>query len=142
MFCMHRLTLAAVLLVPSVAGAQATTPRKPAPARAATPDPWAALLRPTTHVPTPTTAAITAADLRTRLFIFAADWMGGRFLGTRGNFMGVEYIASEVKRFGLLPAGQDGTFFQTVPVDQRVFDNESRLSVDGTTLVPWTDYIP
>ncbi|MGH7524036.1 MAG: M28 family metallopeptidase, partial [Gemmatimonadales bacterium] len=119
-----------------------TTPRKPAPARAATPDPWAALLRPTTHVPTPTTAAITAADLRTRLFIFAADSMGGRFLGTPGNFMGVEYIASEVKRFGLLPAGQDGTFFQTVPVDQRVFDNESRLSVDGTTLVPWTDYIP
>ena len=138
MFPTRRAVLAAALILPSLAAAQATkpVPRKPAA------DPWAALLRPTVHVPTPTTAAITVADLRTRLFIFADDSMGGRLLGTPGNFRGVEYIASEVQRFGLLPAGQDGTFFQTVPVDQRVFDDGSTISVDGTALVPWVDFYP
>jgi len=141
MFRAHRLVLAVVLLVPSLAGAQVVTPAK---AAARAPDPWGVLLRPTTHVPTPTTAAITAADLRTRLFIYADDSLQGRRTGTIGNFKAVEYIASEAKRIGLQPAGQDGTYFQAVhvPLDQRTFDSTTTISVDGTPLVPWTDYLP
>ena len=133
----HRVALFSALLVPSILAAQTPKP-------AAAPDPWAVLLRPTTHVPTPTTAAITAADLRTRLFIYADDSMQGRRTGTMGNFTAVEYIASEAKRIGLQPAGQDGTFFQTVhvPLDRRTFDSTVTISVDGTPLVPWTDYLP
>ena len=48
-----------------------------------------------------TTAAITAADLRTRLFLIADDSMGGREPGSTGNFKAAEYIASEFKRLGL-----------------------------------------
>ena len=142
MFRAPRLILAAVLLVPSLAGAQAATATK-ARGRPA-PDPWGVLLRPTTHVPTPTTSAITAADLRTRLFIYADDSLQGRRTGTMGNFKAVEYIASEAKRIGLQPAGQDGTYFQTVhvPLDRRTFDSTTTISVDGTPLVPWTDYLP
>ena len=135
----HRFALAAALLVPSILAAQAG---KPAAARP--PDPWAVLLRPTSHTPTPTTSAITAADLRTRLFVLADDSMQGRRTGTIGNVKGVEYIASEAKRFGLEPAGQDGTFFQTVhiPVETRVFDSTVTIGVDGTPLLPWTDFLP
>ena len=133
-----RLLLVASLLIPAAAGAQV---KKPTPKAA---DPWAALLLPTKHTPTPTTAAITAADLRTRLFIFSDDSMMGRFAGSPGNVKGVEYIAGEAKRFGLLPAGQDGTFFQTVhvPLDNRTFDESSTISVDGKALVPWIDFLP
>src|SRR5579862_5427911 len=134
----RRLLFLSALLIPAAAAAQAKAPA----AKNAVPDPWAALLLPTQHTPTPTTAAITAADLRTRLFIFADDSMGGRLLGSPGNYKGVEYIASEVKRFGLLPAGQDATFFQPVPLDQRVFDDAATISVEGTTLVPWVDFFP
>jgi peptidase M28-like protein len=133
-----RLLVFASLLLPSVVTAQVT---KPAPKTVAA-DPWRELLRPATHRPAPTTTAITPADLRTRLFRFADDSMQGRLLGSDGNFKGVEYIASEVKRFGLLPAGVDGTFFQTVPVDQRVFDDAATISVDGQVLKPWVDFYP
>ncbi|MGH7593293.1 MAG: hypothetical protein ACRELE_05515, partial [Gemmatimonadales bacterium] len=131
-------SLAAFLLAPSILGAQAKRPPAPQP------DPWAVLLRPTTSAPTPTTTRITAADLRTRLFAFADDSMQGRRTGTIGNVKGVEYIASEVRRFGLQPAGQDGTFFQTVhvPVERRTFDSTATIAVDGVPLVPWTDYLP
>ena len=128
-----RLLILVSLILPSAAAAQATKP-----------DPWAGLLRPTTHKPTPTTAAITVADLRTRLFIFADDSMAGRSAGTEGNYKGVEYIASEARRFGLQPAGQDATFFQTVHVatDVRTFSDASSITAGQTTLAPWKDFLP
>ena len=86
------------------------------------PDPWAELSRPRTRAPQPTEAAITPADLMTRVFLFADDSMGGRILDSRGNLLGVEYIARELARLGLEPAGDSGTFFQSVPIVTRVVD--------------------
>ncbi len=77
--------------------------------------------------PAPTSTAITAADLMTRLYIFADDSMQGREAGTPGHARAVEYIARELTRLGLQPAGDSGTFFQTVPLEV------TRL-VDGTAL--------
>jgi hypothetical protein len=105
------------------------------------PPTWDVLMRPRTHTPTPTTGAITAADLRTRLFIFADDSMQGRLLATAGNVKGVEYIAGELKRMGLTPAGDNGTFFQSVDVVDRAFDAGSKLVVGTTEFAPWTDYV-
>src|SRR5579872_2489861 len=51
---------------------------------------------PRTHVPQPTTAAITAADLMTRLYIFADDSMMGRETGTQGHIKATNYIEHEV----------------------------------------------
>jgi hypothetical protein len=51
----------------------------------ALPPNWDVLLRPRTHTPAPTTPAITATDLATRLYIFADDSMQGRLLATPGN---------------------------------------------------------
>ncbi|HEY1952670.1 MAG TPA: M28 family peptidase, partial [Gemmatimonadaceae bacterium] len=94
-----------------------------------------------THTPAPTTGAITAADLRTRLYIFADDSMQGRLLATAGNVKGVEYIAGEVKKMGLIPAGDNGTFFQAVNVVDRKFDPASRLAIAGNEFAPWTDFV-
>jgi hypothetical protein len=55
---------------------------------------------PLKHAPAPTTAAITAADLMTRLYIFADDSMQGREAGTPGHVRGTEYIVRELKRSG------------------------------------------
>jgi hypothetical protein len=121
----------------STYGQAATKPQTDA----AAPPNWDVLLRPRTHVPAKTTAAISAADLATRLYIFADDSMQGRLLATEGNEKGVEYIASEVKRFGLVPMGDNGTFFQTVNVVDRTFSPDSKLTVGSTTYTPWTDYV-
>ena len=116
--------LAAAALVPALLSAQA--PKSKAPVSAGP--------LPHKRAPQPTTANITASDLMTRLYIFADDSMMGREAGTIGNVKGTDYIAAEVKRLGLLPAGEDGGYFQTIPLKTRVTDSASTLSVGGTAL--------
>ena len=73
----------------------------------------------------------------TRLYLFADDSMGGRLTGQRGQRKGVEYIASELRRFGLEPTGDNGSYFQTVPVFTREVDSTATIAAGGTTLQPW-----
>jgi hypothetical protein len=61
-----------------------------------------------------TTASITPADLKTRLYIYADDSMLGREAGTIGNYKATAYIAAEAARMGLEPAGDNGTYFQDI----------------------------
>src|ERR1035437_7369343 len=70
---------------------------------------------PPTVSPSPTMAAITVRDLQIRLYQFSDDSMQGRQVGRIGNMKGTNYIAVEVKRLGLQPAGDNGTFFQVLP---------------------------
>jgi hypothetical protein len=130
--------LIAVIVVGSSAAAQQALNPEAVPAPATN---WDVLMRPRTHVPTKTTAAITPADLTTRLYIFADDSMQGRLLATPGNVKGVEYIANEVKRMGLQAMGENGTYFQTVNLVDRSFDPASKLGTAATTFAPWTDYV-
>jgi Predicted aminopeptidases len=64
-----------------------------------------------------TVPAITASDLRTRLYIYADDSMMGRRIGTVGNEKATAYIEREVRRMGLEPAGDSGTYFQDIHPD-------------------------
>ena len=97
---------------------------------------------PLKHSPKPTTAAITAADAMTRLYIFADDSMMGRRAGDEGGLKGTAYIEREVRRLRLEPAGDNGTFFQAVPLVTRTVDTNSRLTADTESLVMGTDYFP
>jgi hypothetical protein len=117
---LFRLALFAAL-VPAAAGAQSPLPLK--------------------HTPQPTKPDITAADLMTRLYIFSDDSMLGREAGTAGNVKGTNYIAAEAKRMGLIPAGDNGTYFQTIPLKTRVFDTTSTFTVGGAPLAAYTDYV-
>ena len=97
---------------------------------------------PLKHAAAPTKTAITPADLMTRLYLYADDSMMGRAAGTEYNLKATAYIAAEVRRMGLTPAGDSGGFFQNVPIVKREFDAHSSLIVDGATLRPWDDYVP
>ena len=97
---------------------------------------------PLKHAPASTSAAITPADLMTRLYIYADDSMMGREAGTPWNLKATAYIADQVRRMGLRPAGDSGTFFQDVPLVRSVFDSTTGITADGVTLEPWKDYIP
>src|SRR5918993_1230124 len=97
---MRRSWLCAVYIVPALSACAGGTPR-------------------TAEVPAPrsaTAAAITGADLRTRISIFADDSMQGRRTGTPGNVKGNAYIAAEVRRLGLTPAGDSGGYLQRFPL--------------------------
>ena len=132
-----RLTLlSAVALVPALLGAQDAP--KPTPVPVVSP-PVSTL--PLKRAPQPTKAAISVQDLMTRLYIFADDSMMGRDAGTKGNLMGTDYLASEVKRIGLVPMGENGTYFQTLPLKDRSFDPRSSLSAGGASLAYGKEWI-
>ncbi|HEY9505212.1 MAG TPA: hypothetical protein VIQ27_04525, partial [Gemmatimonadales bacterium] len=92
--------------------------------------------------PASTSPAITAADLRARLYAFADDSMQGRRSGTPGNVKATDWIAAEARRIGLEPAGGDGGWFQTVPILRRALDTATALTVEGRTFRAWNDMIP
>src|SRR5215212_6446227 len=88
--------------------------------------------------PTPvaaTSPGITAEDLRQRLFLISDDSLMGRESGSLGDFKAADYVASEFRRLGLEPAGENGTYFQTVPLWNAAVDPLSRVSANGAALV-------
>jgi hypothetical protein len=90
-----------------------------------------------------TQPGITAADLRQRLFLIADDSMMGRETGSAGAFKASAYVAAEFRRLGLEPAGDSGTYFQTVPFWVVAIDPQSRLVTSGgATLQLVTDFLP
>ena len=114
--------LGALSIVPAQVGAQMALPLKRAPAR--------------------TQTSINTADLMSRLYLYADDSMMGRAAGTEYNLKATAYIESEVRRLKLVPAGDSGSYFQNVPLVTRGLDATSTISVEGTSLRPWDDFVP
>jgi hypothetical protein len=121
----HRtaLLVGALVLAPSVVAAQSARPL------------------PLKRRAQPTTAAITASDLMSRLYVFADDSMMGREAGTVGAMKGTAYIAAEVKKLGLTPAGDNGSYFQNVPFIARTLDSSTTIAVSGATLAAYKDFV-
>ncbi|HEY6219012.1 MAG TPA: hypothetical protein VIV65_03075, partial [Gemmatimonadaceae bacterium] len=97
---------------------------------------------PLKHAPQPTSAAITPGDLMTRLYIFADDSMMGRAAGTVYNNKGTDYIAGELKKLGLKPGGDSGTYFQQLPLVGLRVSTTKPLTVDGRQFYGMKDFIP
>ena len=89
-----------------------------------------------------TGAGISAADLRRRLYLIADDSMMGRQSGSLGNYKTAEYVAGEFRRFGLEAAGENGSYFQTVPFWTAAVDPRSRLDVGDKTLLLGAEFLP
>jgi hypothetical protein len=97
---------------------------------------------PLKHAPQPTTPAITAADLMTRVYIFADDSMMGREVGTPYHLKATAYIEREVRRLGLVPGGDNGTYFQNLPVFGHPLAAGNTITVDDKTFSGRKDYVP
>jgi Zn-dependent M28 family amino/carboxypeptidase len=96
---------------------------------------------PVKRAPQRTTAAITAADLMSRLYVFADDSMLGREAGSIGNVKGTEYIVRELTRLGVKPAGENGGYYQNVPLVTEGFNTDSTvMRIGATALTPRTDF--
>jgi hypothetical protein len=139
---MRSVLLAVPLLCAAAISPLAAQARHPA-AKAATGYAWPDQSGPMKWAPRPTVAAITANDLRTRLYQYADDSMMGRKVGELGDYKATAYIASEFKRFGLKPAGDDGGYFQELDFGPLGFDSTTAaLSIAGQPLQPRVDWIP
>ena len=90
----------------------------------------------------PKASAITPENLRIHLFIIADDSMGGRDPGSKGNYLTAEYVAAQWKKAGLVPAGENGTWYQAVPFVRERLDERGTLTAGSIVLKAGTDFVP
>ncbi len=92
--------------------------------------------------PRPTSGPISVADLMTRLYRVADDSMGGRPTGSEGHLKVTQYIADELRRLGLRPAGENGTYFQDIGMTRRGFSAQSTVTVGSRRFAIGDDFVP
>ncbi len=131
-----RSSFAALALVTAAsASAQQSTPRADRPVW---PDEG-----PRTWAPRPTEPAITANDLRTRLYQISDDSMQGRDIGSIGDYKATAYIADVFHRLGLRSAGEKGTYFQDLPYGAFALQGSApHLAIGKTALSAGARWLP
>lgn len=83
--------------------------------------------------------AVSADVIRAHIDFLASDALEGRGAGTRGGDIAARYIAAQYVRLGLLPAGDDSTYFFKVPVVS--FTPEPTLALGDAELAYPTDFV-
>jgi aminopeptidase YwaD len=79
------------------------------------------------------TAAITVEELKAHVKYLASDELEGRGSGTEGNRKAAAYIAERMKQYGLKPAGDNGTYFQTFEFTASVkLGNTNKCVLEGS----------
>src|SRR5438105_10535038 len=67
--------------------------------------------------PIPPALKLFSADaMRAHDKFLASDLLEGRGPGTRGDDLAMQYIAAQFEAYGLAPAGDNGTYYQRVPL--------------------------
>src|SRR5690554_3827519 len=76
---------------------------------------------------------ITEADFREMVRTLSSDEFEGRAPGSAGGEKTVDYISAQFERIGLQPAGEDGTWFQSVPMVQTTASDATVLHISGNS---------
>ena len=71
--------------------------------------------------------AICRDCIRAHMEFLASDALRGRGSATPDELVAATYIASELRQYGIKPAGDNGDFLQRVPLIQRKFSAPSQL---------------
>jgi hypothetical protein len=86
---------------------------------------------------------IREVDLRRDMYAMAGDEMRGREAGTLDELRASMWIADEMRKIGLAPRGEDGTYFQWWNMRRtRISTVSSSISLRGRPLTLWTDITP
>ena len=101
------------------------------------------------RLPSTAVAAMQKIDperIRAHVKFLASDLLEGRGTGQRGGDIAAEYIATQFELYGLKPAGDNGTYYQKVPmvgVTPQPSSTFSFVTPNGqnTDLKPLDDYV-
>src|SRR5215831_19248309 len=88
-------------------------------------------------------ALIREADLKRDMYALAGDAMRGREAGTVDEMRASMWIADEMRKIGLQPRGEDGSYFQWWNMRRtRISTASSSVVIGGKSLALWTDITP
>ena len=79
--------------------------------------------------PTNAQSAIREADIKRDLFALAGDHYRGREAGTLDELKASVWLAEQIRAIGMLPAGDDGTYFQWFHFQHTRLTKASKLSI-------------
>jgi hypothetical protein len=86
---------------------------------------------------------ISANQIKDYLTFIASDEMEGRDTPSRGLDTTAKFLALNLARWGLKPAGDTGSFFQRIDLRRDRADNgQTKVEINGRTLAAGTDYLP
>lgn len=83
---------------------------------------------------------ISKNDLQAHLEFIANDLLEGRDTPSRGLDLATLYVASQLKLWGLQPAGDNGKFYQNVPLIGRATDGDGSSVTIGEAKVKYGDF--
>ena len=81
----------------------------------------------------PAESEITADRIAAHVRMLSHDHFEGRAPATRGGELATAYLANQLALLGIAPAGDNGTYFQDVPIVEATVDRTFSLSVPGRT---------
>ncbi|MEZ5308683.1 MAG: hypothetical protein R2684_16175, partial [Pyrinomonadaceae bacterium] len=84
--------------------------------------------------------AITVEMVRKYAEALSADDMEGRGTMQPGGEKAAEYIAEQLKALGAKPAGEKGTYFQTIGFKETVYTEETGIELDTGSLKNGVDF--
>jgi hypothetical protein len=88
-------------------------------------------------------SAIRESDIRRDLFYLAGDSMRGREAGTIDEMHASMWLAEEMRKIGLTPKGDMGSWFQWWNMRRsRISTSSSSVAIGGRPLMLWTDVTP
>ncbi len=121
-------SIALAALLAGCSSASSSTARAPSPGSAA-------------DGAVPDVALIRESDIKSDLFTLASDAMRGREAGTLDELRASGWIVERLRAAGVLPAGEDDTYYQWFPLRRTRESSSSRLAIDGQPLTLWQDYM-
>lgn len=79
---------------------------------------------------------IAESDLKTWLTYLASDELEGRRLFTEGYGLAAQYVAERLKEMGVRPAGDNGSYFQSVKQREYRVTNNSTVTIEAPGKAP------
>jgi hypothetical protein len=89
----------------------------------------------------PALAAIREDDISRDMHALAGDQFRGREGGTLDELRASGWLADRMREAGLEPAGEDGTFYQWIPMRRLRQSDNGRLTIGGSSLAMFTDAV-
>jgi Zn-dependent M28 family amino/carboxypeptidase len=84
---------------------------------------------------------ITGSRIRAHVKFLASDRLEGRGVGTPGGQLAEEYIAAQLALMGAKPGGENGTYYQTVPMVGVATQPDAELSAGNLNLRWQEDFV-
>ncbi len=82
------------------------------------------------------TTHVSGEKMRAHVKYLSSDELEGRGVGTKGGKLATSYIAAQLQTEGVQPGGENGSYFQRVPLVGSETQSDASLSVTGTSSGP------